>query len=296
MLEDEFVYKFFLKLRLRPICISVYPIQPVLYAPPVYFQAEIVQKLITILQKDTEAFPRRCVIKLLTKWLQADTLSNHTKMIQSAVNDAIHDLDWEVKLSVLQFWQQVISDKLTDGSCSVPAYAAGLSVANKRVEHKDGMALLEEICEMGGWKCLLVGIRDYDQSVRHKACSILVEVKFHCKQVILSNQDSTEPPRKQHCPSLAAARNFNVVTDLTIPDSIHASPKMNEQSDVWDQDTLNIATTGQFLHFLESVNLDRLAAETSESTDDYVRNPMSLLDDILISLGKDDDENAVDCY
>ena len=260
---------------------------PSLYLP----QDELVEKLLAILREDTEAFARRSTACLLCQWLKNDALPDHTKMIREAVNSAIHDMDWEVKLSVLNYWGEVLHRATTN--LDPPSYASGL-VGMKRNDIGGSDVFKEVLGRLdtdGGLRCLLTGAKDYDQSVQNKACQILVNVKEACeKHGLCTKVDSTEhtvakrrklsekPNSEQDSQNNAASQNS--ISNTNSQFETHKGP----------------LTVQGFLHLLEELDVDQLLLDSSESTDDYVRNPESLFEDILTSLAKEDEENAIDCY
>ena len=59
----------------------------------------------------------------------------------------------------------------------------------------------------------------------------------------------------------------------------------------------DLVSVAGFLRLLSRIDLQQLLSDSAQSTDEYSRNPRTLLEDILMSLDPKDDQDAIiDCY
>lgn len=243
-------------------------------------QDDIFSQVHRVVTQDTEAFARRAAMKLLLSWHQRDLLPARSQDIMKVMRDAIHDLDWEVKLIVLDYWEIIVTETLNSGlekDRDVPSYAA--SVVVHQPTSDSGPSLtdnLTTLCQCGCADLLLAATEDCDRVVQLKALEIL-----------------------KHIHTVTSKHNFD---DLKMDRSSDSqNTKQNGQQCSEDATSL---TTKDFLSRLSSLDFRTLLAEAEKSTDPYACNPETLLDDIIASMVRshdegsndDDDAFAIDCY
>ncbi|KAK6171135.1 hypothetical protein SNE40_019390 [Patella caerulea] len=208
---------------------------------------DIVDKLVTVLKTDSEAFPRRSAVKTLQLLNKHCLLEDDLKTkIQEVMISTMNDFDWEVKIHVLDFWESIfvlgVSNIETNGSIqngTVPSYTVELTRSSHKVDNTKQKAI-ESLLNSKFCEALLLGFNDYEQSVCEKATIII-------KQFLTVVHDDIE------------------------------------------------FTTQNSLQCIK--NLEDLDMESKLTTsDEYNRNPVSLLNDILATAGEQDEDNFVDCY
>ncbi|ELU02056.1 hypothetical protein CAPTEDRAFT_218115 [Capitella teleta] len=111
-------------------------------------KCNIVDQIINVIKTDSEAFPRRAAVEFISEIHFIDnSAAAHTIPIMKI---AIDDFDWQVKLSVLEFWNKYW----------------------KSLERDDA---IEHFTQIAG-SLLIDGILDCDRSVQKLACSITVDI------------------------------------------------------------------------------------------------------------------------
>ncbi|XP_006814748.1 integrator complex assembly factor BRAT1-like [Saccoglossus kowalevskii] len=149
----------------------------------------VVQTVTNVLLHDTEAFPRRAAVDVFLKWLtkhpqirsyllssnystykighkvEEDAGESNTehRSVFSIMLQASHDLDFEVKLSVLNFWEVIIHHYL-------PCFATKNLTESIWDE-------LYHIQKTGCLEGLQSSSDDHDRVVAEKACTILITLK-----------------------------------------------------------------------------------------------------------------------
>ena len=250
----------------------------------VIFQDTLVNTALDILSTDSEAFARRATVEFLHSIYHhhKTSLTDTTvRTLITGVSLAIADFDWEVKTKVLQFIKTMFDNIHRPSSethrlsskDSLPEYAVELCTNMKadKAELSIKKTFTEQmmyLAELGCLDALHDGFHDFDQTVQKEAYTILLDVKNYvtdsAKLSELSNSAMTPKDK-----------------DLGL-----------EKAEVSSSEALT-----KFLQFLKGVDFEAKARELSSSVDEYVRNPVSLLDDILSAeFVEDPEENMVDCY
>jgi len=262
-------------------------------------QNDVVEKVTAIIQNDTEAFARRAAIDLLAKlWRQDLVDSTRSHDIEKVMQNAIYDFDWEVKLRVLTFWEQV------QGALGPqPVKPDG----TKR-GHDDITSVLQPLCDCGGLTVLLEAFDDYDKAVQKKACVMLRTLKTSYAL------NDIEP-----IPEDAKYSKTDTIEDADAVCQEAVSQTMCDTVAVCGQDSVNehgVSKTtkkvasrdvAEFIRWLSSVDLDSVCVHADQSIDGYADNPQSLVDDLLTSLERIEhmtdtdgeesgEENVIDCY
>lgn len=124
---------------------------------------DIVQTVCGIAESDTEAFARRSAVQLLCTWLSSPhfgecLFSTHGNsvtalcaVVQKVLHVAVGDLDWEVKLLALGFWEKLLENDRFDSSAAAVNF---LSMS-------------------GGGGDLVAAVGDHDKAVRQKSIAVL---------------------------------------------------------------------------------------------------------------------------
>lgn len=225
------------------------------------------------MESDTEAFARRESVKFITKTWNSMSGELQEKALQDFVGKVSNDFDWEVKLKLITFWEMLTEKYLTkpDNSSTVltPSYATGLLpslTTSSSGENSRAISGIQELVNTGCLDSLYTLLDDYDQSVCEQACVLLQRVMDQMADVI---------------------------TPGSLPTESECSRTKQRKVDISDT-KLNIA-----YRKLESLDLKSRLLEVSASCDEYDKNPLSLLEDMLAYCNKADPENednAVDCY
>lgn len=240
---------------------------------------------------DTEAFARRAALGTICDWVHMNQFSTDHAHIYDTLCILIKDMDWQVKLKVLNFWENQYNQlkiNIENSKADTPSYAVELSIENnkRKIENHDTdcKALIDKLQEFGkkgGLYVILMGSQDYDQSVQHQACKLLESVKHLCEESGVDLPGCSHPKRKM------LSKNIEPVNMDTTSSDIPTS-KLDIKQDIGVLD---------FLENVENIDLKKMLDLTSQSIDEYQRNPEMLLQDILISLKPNEDEdNAIDCY
>ena len=229
--------------------------------------------LIKVILEDSEGFARRAALEVICSWSEKPAFSPQQAQIGAIINSSIHDLDWEVKLLVLKYWEEQL-ERLTSPQPSVPDNATGL---NPDGSAESSLEALKGLGESGCYKTIATAFQDHDPSVQHKAYAITDKLCSNLKEQsqydILSsdvnsdNDTSGEPLAKRKCPDSTSSKCVSGPHSLS-----------------------------EFLYLVEGLDLNRCLKESAQSTDEYQRNPLTLLDDILTSLRQNSEDNAIDCY
>ncbi|MEE6498125.1 hypothetical protein FKM82_002980 [Ascaphus truei] len=229
----------------------------------------LVAELLDILAEDTEGFPRRAVAKVFTDWLKNGHIQNFEdkeKLLSRILHVAHGDLDWEVKVNVLELAEVFVAQTL--GMCvphSCP-YTVGLP--------SNSSALITEAMQkcnrVGLFQFLLAALCDCDRPVVLRSCDILISVKSKLYEA----ESLTE--------SLAAELHGTEWLECTLRE--------------WRiKDNTRTEDANWVMEILKNVDLDRVKSSLSRSSDYIQNSPESLLRDILATAGTVE-EHGADCY
>ena len=111
-----------------------------------YFQDSLIDEMVELLSTDTEAFPRRAAVQLLTALFVhsaladssqphasvSTSLGSQRRKICSTMTSAMDDFDWEVKAKALEFWEKISVPLLSQVRGCESSNDQGLK------SHKDG--------------------------------------------------------------------------------------------------------------------------------------------------------------
>ena len=131
---------------------------------------DVVKTVCSIAEDDTEAFARRSAVQLLSTWLDnpkfddcllfshGNNVTVPCQVVQKLLHVAIGDLDWEVKLQALGFWEKLLESDRFD-SQETAIRLLGMS---------------------GAGKDLMAAAQDHDKAVKQKSTTIL---KYVCNRI-----------------------------------------------------------------------------------------------------------------
>ena len=136
----------------------------------ILLQEDVFSQVQEVVCQDTEAFARRAGMKLLLSWHRGDVMPSKSNDIRKVMIQGIHDLDWEVKLTVLDYWEAFVKDALQMEA--VPESAAGVVPSSSSCQSE----ALRTICQCGCSQVLLDATVDCDRAVQAKGLGILKQI------------------------------------------------------------------------------------------------------------------------
>ncbi|WAQ95759.1 hypothetical protein MAR_028449 [Mya arenaria] len=221
-----------------------------------------VEKVIQVLEEDTEGFARRAAATFLQKQLQANEMDltmihNLTVPLMKAVND----FDWEVKSTALDCIEMLLNREFLSissqyFSSAIQESVNVLEMSHSITEQSEGSAEarlrgLEQLNDCGVIHSLVLCLNDYDQQIREKGLAIFKVLQHAVKR------DSMEK---------------YVLRDGCV---------LNKDKFVSIVDTILAVRTDQF-----------------ETYEDENSKLLSVVDDIVSTFNNTDidEENIIDCY
>ncbi|CAC5409592.1 BRAT1 [Mytilus coruscus] len=253
----------------------------------------VTSRIEILCSSDTEAFVRRSAVDCITKlWEDYSVLSSNNRLsiLKLMSNVMTKDFDWEVKLKVLDFWNQYINKELfecdnlqvTLPSYTVKNYSSSIS-SDSGLKNNKTKSKITCLVTSGCLKSLFSLADDFDRSVIQKALNTTKNVKHFIKQNnLLTDMVFDKDYVEENC-SNCKKQKFN----LTLNQDISFEEGNKDEREMID--------------WLLSVDIDQKLATFSQTCDEYERNPISLLDDILLYAGShdhedEDDNTVIDCY
>ncbi|XP_075686475.1 integrator complex assembly factor BRAT1 isoform X2 [Rhinoderma darwinii] len=231
---------------------------------------DLVPNLMDILCHDTEGFPRRAVVKVLTDWLRKGHMQNFCDseiLLSQILEMTCSDLDWEVKVHALDLADFYISHILDMGFSQSCPYTIGLPSSKSPVSISDALIKCEKV---GLFQALLSCLCDCDRPVALKACEILLAVK---PKLCDGDTDSSELHGRDWLERTIKERHIT---------SQAAEGDSQQQTD-WATDVL------------KKIDLANMKCSLSKSSDYLHETPLSLLQDIKATLWGGEMHDA-DCY
>ncbi|KAJ8319158.1 hypothetical protein KUTeg_004249 [Tegillarca granosa] len=286
---------------------------------------DLEEKVLDILVNDSEAFVRRSVTSLIVAVYPNNTIvsSKIKQLIYNVMLKNVDDFDWEVKLKTLEFWQLLIEEELKiyndRKNCpldSIPSYVSGLYQETSRrakLQNKDELKTvisgIKKLQDIGCWEALCKLMEDYDQSVSEQTCKLVIRVRdfikskteledsFHSRPNAAIKQESEI--LNTHCDRF---NNMKRKSDNQNGHNEHVSKvarmeKHEDQNSHYETELPDIV-----LKLFNETKLDLvlISCKSGDLSDEYDKNPLSLLEDILADLEsqdqEDDGDNVVDCY
>lgn len=252
-------------------------------------------------RNDTEAFVRRSAVLFFTKLWEDNSLSETNKQaILTLFSEVmVKDFDWDVKLNVLEFWSQIINkefctkEKLDLG---IPSYAMinNESIIYSDTSVKDNLKLsFCKLYTLGCFKALFSMVEDFDQSVVEKALQLIRNIKDIVKRTNLTSEFTN------------FFDEFQIVKESLKENEVLCKKQKLELKEIEKTNfSIENGQKEEILEFIEklmTLDVEQKLAVFSQTCDEYDRNPISLLDDILLYTGShdhqdEDDSTIIDCY
>ena len=227
-------------------------------------------------------------------------------IVMDAVAMAMQDLDWEMKLGALKFWELILQTYIPDFSVNDATVDAAVIGATPNCKRKPKQIVLNCTLEVfllktGCLRMLMQGSRDEDPSVHSRTCLML-----HQLQSVMENVAPQSGGRSQQAASelesgLSEENSSNeesccIVTKMQDANEVHSAPpttpyKGGTQSDASSLEEIDDSSCpliGQLLHTDWTARLKHGEA-------DNVDGPVSLMMDI-IAAAEEKEENLLDCY
>ncbi|XP_071947873.1 BRCA1-associated ATM activator 1-like [Antedon mediterranea] len=209
--------------------------------------------------------------------IDKSTNTNMWNFCMVAVNQALSDIDWEVKIKAIDFWADIMKIILKDflpnenKSCNYTTNHSRLSclVFALTCLHKMGLQKLME------------SVSDHDRLVGVACCKVLIKLRNgltsngltieNLKQLIHNQKINKSIIMCNCCEKLRCELGFTDISDF----------KSNLD----------------FVMELLSTNFDKIVDEKSLIINDYSTNPLLLLEDIVATATpRDGTEQLIDCY
>ena len=240
-----------------------------------------------ILESDSEAFTRRSAATYLHRFYSNNTGHRTDDLLQFVVEKMvarIHDFDWEVKMEVIGFLEQLIDVELnTVEENSIPEYARNLQpVVESKPMPKNGFQPMvkgiRKCCDLGCFQAVFIATEDYDRKVVERAADLIGKLKAKiissCKKMGSSDMDFIG--------YLQEPQNNYKEAELKCGISKSVDP-------VSDTDAKLVQCIKTILDF--DISKYKLSDKN-----EYTLNPLSVIQDILSYGHKSEDDNVVDCY
>lgn len=223
-----------------------------------------------MLAADSEGFPRRAAMQVFTQWLRdghAEVAEDTEHFVARVLQAASRDLDWEVRAQGLELARVFLEQTLGQPGSRCPyAVAAPEAAAPGRVAQA-----LRAACRVQLVEFAFRALFDYDRPVAQKSCDLLLFLR-----------DQAAP-----WDSLQEARGS---PDVASVEAALRRWRAGEQGQ-----PLGPLEPEAVLAVLRSMDLEGLRGALAESSDHVERNPQSLLQDMLATVGILGD-NEADCY
>ncbi|XP_076454852.1 uncharacterized protein LOC143289686 [Babylonia areolata] len=284
-------------------------------------ETTLANEMMEVVANDSEAFPRRAAVLLLTALLSRSTLPSLTPSpsdrtllrtkICAAMLAAMNDFDWDVKVKVLDFWEKLAAPLLpcregVEGGSGGGGNVRNAAMSDRKlhrkrtsskqscsVSSKDYHCALESLLQEGFGQALMTGAEDYDLAVKQKALHMLVSLQ-ECMEseedlpVKAPRLDRESDTTNSHSAEVTGEEASN--TDLTAP----------------------CVTVNQFLQALSQLDPASTLQQQSHGANEYDRKPASVLEDVMAAVKgassvhevtfmsedefDDADDMFVDCY
>ncbi|KAK5865780.1 hypothetical protein PBY51_020022 [Eleginops maclovinus] len=283
-------------------------------------EPEIVRRLLEILSKDTEGFPRRAVVQYFISWYSSQSPPSSSssllmQSVRSVLSQGRADLDWEVKVHTLKLAELLLDEafsghpgyKKGSDAHQAPPHPYGVvseqaytlhTHASKHTEGADSD--LAGVIEQGVLSVLLSGLVDCDRPVALKACGLLINLRELLCPLSLGVLDASAATAKVSCELPGLGWGREIIKILTMKKS-----DQTKEADNAAQRGFNGAEEGgdgmcvSVCEALRSLGLDERMDVLTQSSDHIHNSPFSLLQDILTASAthtKPGEEVIVDCY
>lgn len=233
-------------------------------------QKSLLPELLHVLAADSEGFPRRAAMQVFTQWLRdshAEVAEDTERFVARVLQAASRDLDWEVRAQGLELARVFLEQMLGQPGSRCPyAVAAPEAAVPGRVAQA-----LRAACRVQLVEFAFRALFDYDRPVAQKSCDLLLFLR-----------DQAAP-----WDSLQEAGGS---PDVASVEAALRRWRAGEQGQ-----PLGPLEPEAVLAVLRSMDLEGLRGALAESSDHVERNPQSLLQDMLATVGILGD-NEADCY
>ncbi|KAL3877154.1 hypothetical protein ACJMK2_034902 [Sinanodonta woodiana] len=246
-------------------------------------EEDVITKILSVLESDTEAFARRSAAEFIVSLNKDEKMLKLTEILTdnvfSTMNSAIKDFDWEVKLTVLQFWEDILQKQLglQRSDDPVPPYLPLSTVTRQPDLTKNELQrCFESLWRLGCWDTLMYAVDDYDITVVEKSCQTIQNLINTNGKELRELEENWEEENLIHCAPKARHK-------------LEGANGCSSEKQEWYQMRVTLQT---LLKFKASDHKDCL-----QTTDMYDKNPLDLLQDILLSCtSTEEEENTIDCY
>ncbi|XP_004617306.2 BRCA1-associated ATM activator 1 isoform X1 [Sorex araneus] len=233
-------------------------------------QQGLLEELLHILATDSDSFPRRAAMQVLTQWARdsrASGAAHPEPLVARALQAAGRDVDWEVRAQGLELAQVLVAQTLGVPSPPPCPYAPALPVAAPRPP--PAQEALEALCRMHIFHFAFRALLDCDRPVARKSCALLLFLKARTAPLAPEAADGPEPTALEATLQGWQAGEQDLLQGDLEPKAALAA--------LW------------------ALDLDGLQDTLAASSDHTERSARSLLQDMLASAGTWG-ENEADCY
>ena len=201
------------------------------------------------------------------------------------------DLDWEVKLRALDFWERQIHEQY--GHFEIPSaidnHPSHESSSKDDHQASNRSVSLLDFVNLGIAEVLYHGINDYDIAVKEKACQMCLSLKQCINETELGTHSQLISASSNHqtCSSSKSSNDHprpHTLTSICVT-SQESTPEKRDSS------------ANQFAEFLVRTDFQGLLHENEMYRKEYMYNPLSLFSDIMLeSADNNTEDNRIDCY
>lgn len=289
----------------------------------VFFQTEIVSRLLEILSQDTEGFSRRAVVQYFIAWFSSRPSHSSSSLLMNCVRTVLSqgsaDLDWEVKVYTLELAELLLDKAFSGHQSSVTRHALthpyGVVLdqtstlhthtgSSTEGEEPDLVAILNNMVEQGVISVLLSGLVDCDRPVGLKSCRLLISLREMVCPLSSCTLDAAGV--SFDLPDCGWGLEIRKILDLKKNDGtseahLTSSGRFSGTGD--PEDCGEGGGTVDVWQVLRSLGLDEKLDILTQSSDHIHNSPRSLLQDILTASAphihterESGQEVIVDCY
>ncbi|XP_076996571.1 integrator complex assembly factor BRAT1 isoform X2 [Tamandua tetradactyla] len=241
-----------------------------LHASPEAQQERLPAELLRILSADSEGFPRRAAVRVLTEWLRdghAGLAEDAERLVARVLGAAGRDLDWEVRAQAVELALVFLAQTLGPPGARRPSAEA----APGPPRPPPGPEALRPLCRAQVFEFVFRALFDCDRPVARKSCDLLLVLGAR-----LGPGSPGEP-----------------VGGGPSPASVEAA--LQGWRAGGQGQPLGALGPEAVVAVLRALDLDGLQATLAESSDHVEKSPQSLLQDMLATGGVLGD-NQADCY
>ncbi|XP_056265439.1 BRCA1-associated ATM activator 1 isoform X2 [Pseudoliparis swirei] len=251
-------------------------------------ETETVSRLLEILSRDTEAFPRRAVVRYFISWFSSSSSSSSSSLLAQCVRSVLSqgsaDLDWEVKVHTLELAELLLDEAFSGDR----GYRDGVASSSS---DRTPESRLAGVVELGVVPALLSGLVDCDRPVGLRACRLLTALRDAVGPPAPGAPDTTCPlPRRGWGEEIRKTLGMKR-RDTEAEEGIEGGGASE------GGDAVSVCEA------LAALGLDERLKVLARSSDHVHNSPLSLLQDILTASAarthpdtQPGQEVIVDCY